>query len=127
MHTITNTPNPLCFLLPSPPAENTSELQRDLAAAHEVGICRRLEEYCRLLGAVKTTMRARREAKRTFTTSIAVKTERYRQYNNAMEAFADTGKIADKLEAYSEAKRVMLENRQAHIAMSKNLISDFHR
>ena len=108
-------------------AENTSELQRDLASAHEIEICRALDEYSRLLLAIKKTIKIRKDAKKTFTDSIAVKAERYQQYNNAMESFADTRKIAAKLEAYNEAKSVMLENRKMHISISKNLISDYHR
>ena len=111
----------------SPAAESTSQLQKDLGHAHEVEICRTLNEYSRLLLSIKRTLKIRKEAKKIFTDAIAVKMERYQQYNHAMETFADSNKIATKLQAYTEAKQVMLEHRQAHITISKNLITDFHR
>jgi hypothetical protein len=100
---------------------------KDLASAHEIEVCRIINEYCRLLSAIKKAIGIRKDAKKRFTESIAVKLEKYRQYNCAMEAFASTDKIAKKLDAYNDAKRDMLENRQVHLQISKNLIHDFHR
>lgn len=110
-----------------PVAQNSSDLLKDLAMAHEIEVCRTVNEYCRMLAAIKKTIKTRNDAKRTFTESIAVKLERYQQYNQAMESYAGTEKITAKLEAYNEAKRNMLDNRQVHIQISKNLIADFHR
>ena len=109
------------------PAESISQLQKDLASAHEIGICRKLNEYSRLVDSLKGTIKIRKDAKKAFTDSISVKKERYKQYNSALESGADAYKVSTKLEAYNEAKTKMLQNREVHVSISKNLIKDFHR